>query len=145
MANVRPVRSRVEGSESRMTRAVPPARSAVSSPAATMRAGVLLPVALVAAYYGAYVAVMSPPTVSMALRVRDVVGAGQRVSTLSTVLSVGAFAAAIASPLLGALSDRTTLRFGKRRTWLVIGPLVGLTGLACIGLGGAVWLLVLAG
>ncbi|MFF3846466.1 MFS transporter [Streptomyces sp. NPDC002328] len=125
-----------------MTRATPPASSAVSPPAATARAGVLLPAALVAAYYGAYIAVMSPATVSMALRVRQVVDEGQRVSTLSTVLSVGAFAAAIASPLLGALSDRTTLRFGKRRTWLVIGPLVGLAGLACIGLGGAVWLLV---
>ncbi|MFE1837805.1 MFS transporter [Streptomyces sviceus] len=78
----------------------------------------------------------------MALRVCDVVGEGRRVSTLSTVLSVGALVAAFASPLLGALSDRTTLRLGKRRTWLVIGPLVELTGLACIGLGGAVWLLV---
>ncbi|MGW0945441.1 MFS transporter [Streptomyces sp. NPDC002623] len=106
-----------------MARATPPARSAVSPPADTARAGALLPLALVAAYYGDYIAVMSPPTVSKALRVRDVVGEGQRVSTLSTVLSVGAFAAAIASPLRGALSDRTTLRFGKRRTWLVIGPI----------------------
>ncbi|MFJ9026174.1 MFS transporter [Streptomyces sp. NPDC102259] len=124
-----------------MTRAIPTS-SQVAAPIPTTRASLLLPVALVAAYYGAYIAVMSPPTISMALRVRDVVGEGRRVSTLSTVLSVGAFAAAIASPLLGALSDRTTLRLGKRRTWLVIGPLVGLTGLACIGLGGAVWLLV---
>ncbi|MFI2124523.1 MFS transporter [Streptomyces sp. NPDC020299] len=125
-----------------MSGTTPTPSGTVSPPAAAARAGALLPVALVAAYYGTYIAVMSPPTVSLALRVRDVVGEDQRVSTLSTVLSVGAFAAAIASPLLGALSDRTTLRFGKRRTWLVIGPLVGLTGLACIGLGGAVWLLV---
>ncbi|WP_105971145.1 MFS transporter [Streptomyces geranii] len=124
-----------------MSRAIPPPSSATGA-AATARAGLVLPVALVAAYYGSYIAVMSPPTVSMALRVRDVVGEGLRVSTLSTVLSVGAFAAAIASPFLGALSDRTTLRFGKRRTWLVVGPVVGLTGFACIGLGGEVWLLV---
>jgi hypothetical protein len=55
-------------------------------------------------YYGAYIAVMSPPTISMALRVRDVVGEGRPVSTLSTVLSVGAFAAAVASRL--ATDDR---------------------------------------
>ncbi|MFK0110698.1 MFS transporter [Streptomyces sp. NPDC091217] len=125
-----------------MARTTPPPRSVASPATATARSDALVPAALVAAYYGAYVAVMSPPTLSMALRVRDIVDKDQRVSTLSTVLSIGAFAAAIASPLLGTLSDRTTLRFGKRRTWLVIGPLVGLAGLACIGLGGTVWLLI---
>ncbi|MDF9811699.1 hypothetical protein [Streptomyces sp. SPB162] len=49
-----------------MTRATP-----------TARAGLLLPVALVAAYYGAYIAVLSPPMISMALRVRDVLPPAQ--------------------------------------------------------------------
>lgn len=98
--------------------------------------------ALILAYFGAYIAVMSPPTVSMALRVQDVVGSSGKVATLSTVLSIGALAGAIASPLLGKLSDRTTIRFGKRRTWLVLGPVTGFVGMGLIGFGSEVWVLV---
>ncbi|MGW0580650.1 MFS transporter [Streptomyces sp. NPDC002920] len=38
--------------------------------------------------------------------------------------------------------DRTTLGFGKRRSWLVIGPLLGFVGLALIGFGDGVALLI---
>ncbi|MFE6822266.1 MFS transporter [Streptomyces sp. NPDC057690] len=105
--------------------------TAESTRASTSR---IVPAALVLAYFGAYIAVMSPPTVSMALRVVDVVGADDKLSVLATVLSIGALAGAVASPLLGRLSDRTTLAFGRRRTWLVLGPVLGIAGLALIGL-----------
>jgi MFS family permease len=44
-------------------------------------------------------------------------------SSLAFVLTLGASAALIANPLAGALSDRTTSRFGRRRPWLLLGTL----------------------
>ncbi|WP_165423567.1 MFS transporter [Ktedonosporobacter rubrisoli] len=49
------------------------------------------------------------------------------------VASVGAVAGLIASPLAGALSDRTTSRFGRRRPWIIGGVLtlgIGLSVMA---------------
>lgn len=40
---------------------------------------------------------------------------------LALVLTLGAVGALIGNPLAGALSDRTTSRFGRRRPWLLIG------------------------
>jgi MFS family permease len=48
---------------------------------------------------------------------------------LSTVLAVGVIGSVIGNPLAGALSDRTTSRFGRRRPWMLGGSLLGLVGL----------------
>jgi MFS family permease len=42
---------------------------------------------------------------------------------LSQVAFYGAIAASIANLLAGAISDRTTSRFGRRRPWMVVGAL----------------------
>lgn len=42
-------------------------------------------------------------------------------NNLAFVLTLGALAALISNPLAGALSDRTTSRFGRRRPWLFVG------------------------
>ena len=44
---------------------------------------------------------------------------------LSTVTGIGAIFALVANPLGGALSDRTTLKFGRRRTWILLGSVLG--------------------
>lgn len=44
-----------------------------------------------------------------------------KVSTLSFVLFMTGITGVIAQPIVGALSDRTTFRLGKRRTWIVAG------------------------
>ena len=49
-------------------------------------------------------------------------------SSLAMVLSFGALGALIGNPLAGALSDRTTLRLGRRRPWILVG-------LAGVGMG----------
>ena len=49
------------------------------------------------------------------------------------VTGAGALFAMFANPIGGAISDRTTLRFGRRRTWILIGSILGalcLTGIA---------------
>src|SRR5690242_13729440 len=45
------------------------------------------------------------------------------------VASSGAFAGLLASPLVGALSDRTSLRAGRRRPFLVVGIVAAVCGM----------------
>ncbi len=52
---------------------------------------------------------------------------------LGWVTGFGALAAVIANPLAGALSDRTTGRFGRRHPWTLGGGMVGAAGLALLG------------
>lgn len=65
-------------------------------------------------------------------------------ATLSLVTGVGAFASTVANPVAGALSDRTTSRFGRRVPWIVGGTLVGATGLVLLALVETVPLMILA-
>ncbi len=50
-------------------------------------------------------------------------------SNLAIVVGAGALAALITNPIAGALSDRTTLPWGRRRPWLVIGTLCSVLSL----------------
>ncbi|MFL5657718.1 MAG: MFS transporter [Ktedonobacteraceae bacterium] len=52
-----------------------------------------------------------------------------KVTSLSVVITVGAFASLIGPPLAGALSDRTTSRLGRRRPWILGGALVAVAAL----------------
>jgi len=49
--------------------------------------------------------------------------------TLGSVLLIGAFVSMIVAPLFGALSDRITTRWGRRKPWIVIGTLMNVLGL----------------
>jgi MFS family permease len=102
-----------------------------------------LVLALALAQFGAYLAVLTPVMVTLALRVNQVVPEADRGSALGQVLSLGALLALIGNPLFGALSDRTTSRFGRRRPWLLGGMVTGLAGLAVVALGTAVPALML--
>lgn len=55
-----------------------------------------------------------------------------KVANLALVTTIGAFAAMIAQPVAGAVSDRTRSKFGRRAPWMVGGALIG--GLALIGM-----------
>lgn len=90
---------------------------------------------LASAQLGVFLAVLTPVTVTLALRVAQIVPPSERGTSLGRVLSVGAVLAMIANPLFGALSDRTTSRLGRRRPWLIGGMAVGFIGLATIAFG----------
>ncbi|MER5752552.1 MFS transporter [Streptomyces sp. NPDC002088] len=102
-----------------------------------------LVLALAFAQFGAYLAVLTPVMVTLALRVSQIVPEADRGTALGQVLSVGALLAMLGNPVFGALSDRTTSRFGRRRPWLVGGMTAGLAGLMVVALGGNVPVLML--
>jgi MFS family permease len=57
---------------------------------------------------------------------------GSKTILLSAVMGAGAVAALVANPITGALSDRTTSRWGRRHPWTVAGAVVGAAGLAVL-------------
>jgi MFS family permease len=65
-------------------------------------------------------------------QLEDIAGDEGKVGALGLVTGVGAAVAVVATPLAGALSDRTTSRFGRRLPWLVGGTLLGAVILAVL-------------
>ncbi|MBD3940601.1 MFS transporter [Microbacterium sp. NEAU-LLC] len=78
--------------------------------------------------WGAVPGILLPQQVTLAFGTE-----GQlNVVNLAIISTVGAFAAMIAQPIAGQISDRTRSRFGRRAPWIVLGALAG--ALALIGL-----------
>jgi len=72
------------------------------------------------------------PGLLLATQVQQVDEAN-KVGNLAVVTTIGAFAAMLAQPIAGQVSDRTRSRFGRRAPWMVAGVLIG--GLALVGMG----------
>lgn len=89
-------------------------------------------VALFLAWFGLFTALMAPVMVSMQLKAQQI-DPGRPATVIASVLPVRAFAALLANPLAGALSDRTRTRWGRRRPRMAIGTLVFLASLVWIG------------
>jgi MFS family permease len=94
------------------------------------------------AQLGVMLALLAPVTVTLALRVAQIVPEGDRGTALGQVLSLGAFLAMVGNPVFGSLSDRTRGRFGRRRPWLIGGMTVALLGLLMIAVGDSVPMLM---
>ena len=75
------------------------------------------------AQLGLFIALLGPVTISMAIKVIDVVGEENATSAQGLILGFGALAALIANPVFGRLSDRTTSRWGRRRPGMVGGAI----------------------
>jgi MFS family permease len=77
------------------------------------------------AQFGLSIALLTPVTASLTIKVQSVVGQDNVVAVFGIVSTIGALAAFLANPIFGRISDRTTSRFGRRRPWLLLG-VVGL-------------------
>jgi MFS family permease len=65
-----------------------------------------------------------PPTfVTLALKVSSI-SPDEQTNILGIVLALGAFVAMISGPIIGKLSDSTTLSLGRRRPWILGGALL---------------------
>jgi MFS family permease len=79
---------------------------------------------LVLANLGMWMAFFTPIQVLLPQQV-EMIDPGDKETMLGIVTGIGAVAAMIINPLAGALSDRTTLRFGRRHIWTLGGGLLG--------------------
>jgi len=78
--------------------------------------------AFTVAQIGAFVSFMPLIQVLLPLKAAAIDPVGKAV-LLSQVAIYGALIASVANLLAGAISDRTTSRFGRRRPWIVVGAL----------------------
>lgn len=70
-------------------------------------------------------------------------GTGMSKETLlAWVTGVGAVVSLFANPLFGALSDRTTAHWGRRRPWIVAGAAGGALSLLLLAGAGGLWTMV---
>jgi MFS family permease len=97
--------------------------------------------AYVVTVFAIYTALFAPLLASIAVKLGQISSTGDKAVDLGAVLAPGAFAALIAAPIFGALSDRTKSRFGRRKLWIVVGCLIMGAGLTIMGLGTGVLVL----
>ena len=64
-------------------------------------------------------------------------------TSFAVVSAIGALAGFLATPITGALADRTVSRWGRRRPWIAIGMLIGAVGLGIMALATTIPLLIL--
>ena len=72
------------------------------------------------AYFGAWIAFLTPIVVALAIRIQQIDPVG-KVGDIALITGVGAVFGFISSPFFGKMSDRTTSRLGMRRPWLIAG------------------------
>jgi MFS family permease len=80
-----------------------------------------------------WIALLTPASVTLAVRVADLDPAG-KTGALSVITGVGALFALVSNPVFGRLSDLSTSRWGQRKPYLVGGTVLGTAALAVIGL-----------
>jgi len=110
--------------------APPVPNAALTEPTVRVRATFLATLAL--ANLGIWLAFFTPIQNLLPRFSEDIAGADGKEAALAVVTGVGAFVAIIANPLAGALSDRTTSRFGRRRPWLLLGAFFGAIAIALL-------------
>lgn len=101
--------------------------SALAEPTVRVRAPFMAGLAL--ANLGIMVAFFAPLQNLLPRMSENIAGASGKEAALAVVTGVGVIGSVIGNPLAGALSDRTTSRWGRRRPWMLGGSLLGFLGL----------------
>jgi MFS family permease len=86
---------------------------------------------------GMWLAFLAPTQAQLA-RQAEVFDPARKEALLGLATAVGAAVTAVAVPVLGALSDRTRTRFGRRRPFVAAGILLAAAGLAVLAFAGGV-------
>ncbi|MBT2474926.1 MFS transporter [Microbacterium sp. ISL-103] len=123
----------------------PPADSHTTTAEPKARVSGLIAVLFILAWGGAYLAVITPVSSTLAVRISqlapDQVHASQ---WLGLIMGVGAAVTMVVGPVMGFLSDNTTVRWGRRRPWLWGGSLFTLVALVFLGLAPTLFFAALA-
>lgn len=101
-------------------------RAALAEPTIRVTAG--WTASLSGANLGVFLGFFTPIQILLPLQLEHL-DAAHKAGLLSWVTGVGALVAMLVNPLAGAVSDRTTSRFGRRRPWILAGALLGAGGL----------------
>jgi MFS family permease len=80
---------------------------------------------------GMWLAIYAPIQVLLPEQVQSLHRA-DKAALFSVVMAVGALTSLIANPVIGAHSDRTTHRLGRRHPWTLAGAVTGAIGLAIL-------------
>ncbi|WP_258803937.1 MFS transporter [Pseudarthrobacter sp. NS4] len=96
---------------------------------------VLVNVGINAAFFGPINVLIGQQAIS--------IDAPNKEAILSLVTACGAAVSLVANPLFGALSDRTTSRFGRRTPWVLAGAVLGTAALLAMSGAASVALMVL--
>jgi len=107
----------------------------LTQPVASIRAPRMYFIGLALGQFGLFFALMTPVLVSMQLKAQEL-SPDNPAALVQAVLPVGALGALIATPLAGALSDRTRTRWGRRKPWLIGGVVVFVLGLCWLAASG---------
>jgi MFS family permease len=106
--------------------------SAAPEPVAASRVGRRFIALYTLAYISTSLLFLAPLLVTLALKVKSLVGTEQAPNSLSLVAGVAALLAMFANPFFGRLSDRTSSTWGMRRPWIVVGLLGGSLGVLIV-------------
>ncbi|MFI7131347.1 MFS transporter [Nonomuraea sp. NPDC050153] len=90
-------------------------------------------VAILITIFGSTAAAMMPALIALPI-IMARIAPDNKETALGIATGISAFGGMILGPLFGALSDRTTSRFGMRRPGMVIGGLLAMLGLVLLGL-----------
>lgn len=112
--------------------AAPPGPAGTTAPSAPATPTGRLLSAMFVSNVGAYVGLLTPLQLLMTIHLTRIAGSGAE-SAFGLITGVGALFALVANPFGGRISDRTAVRFGRRRTWILTGGIGG--ALAVFGLG----------
>lgn len=118
----------------------PTAPAALGEP--TRRVGAGWIAAFATAWFGIWMAQLTPVQLLLPAQVDERLHPEDWVDSVvafGAISGVAALATIIAYPLTGALSDRTTSRFGRRRPWILIGALVFGVSLVVLGFQSEMW------
>lgn len=94
-------------------------------------------------YFSMMLVVLMPALFSLAVKAQ-LLSPGAKAASLGVILGIGAMVNIIATPLAGVLSDRTRLRWGRRRPWLVLGILLALAGATGVAMAPTIPVAILA-
>jgi MFS family permease len=106
------------------------------------------------AWFGVWMAQLTPVQLLLPAQIQEQLRTDdwvQNVIAFGVISGMSALCAVVAFPVTGALSDRTTSRFGRRRPWIAIGALIFALSLLVLGAQttmvgiGVFWCLALTG
>eukprot|EP00055_Hartaetosiga_balthica_P002829 m.5425 g.5425 ORF g.5425 m.5425 type:complete len:551 (-) comp2402_c0_seq1:170-1822(-) len=85
-------------------------------------------------WFGLSMLIVAWGVVMLPSQVRSTVGNGRAGLGLATVVVVGSIFTVIVTPLIGYFSDKTTIKMGKRRPWMIAGTVLVVLSMVFLGL-----------